>query len=238
MILLHGWGLSGQTFFPLSKILKKAGYEVYTPDLPGFGEEEAPQNPWHLSNYADFIDKFIKTHELPKAVIIGHSFGGRVALKFTQLYPDSVKAIILSGTPGYTPAPQLQILFYLMVAKIGAYIFSMPLLSKIKDRARLWLYYIVGSRDFYRAQPQMRQTFKNIVQEKLDPSMQKLTVPCLLLWGANDTLVPVTIARRMKVAIKNSKLIVIKGADHRLPYAQPKLFTKFVTQFLIHKVHY
>lgn len=232
VVILHGWGLSGKTFTPLAEELKKCGYRVWTPDLPGFGTQPIPKQPLHLADYAAFLDAYIKENTIQDPVLIGHSFGGRVSLKYTEMYPKSVRALILSGTPGFTPINRKKLILFITLAKIGKLLFSIPPLTLVQDAVRRWYYYVVGAKEFFRAEGTMRDTFKHIVKEDLVAAMEAVDIPTQLLWGEYDIIVPVSIAERMHQVIAGSELIVIPEADHGVPFKQPEVFASYVKRFI------
>lgn len=232
IVILHGWGLSGKTFLPLEQCLKKQGYRVFAPDLPGFGASKIPEHPLTLSDYARFLDEYLKKNQIVQPILIGHSFGGRVSLKYNALYPKHTRALILSGTPGFTPIPKKKLLFFIMLAKIGGFLFSIPPLTLAQDAVRQWYYYVVGAKEFFRAEGSMRETFKRIVREDLVSSMEAIDLPTLLLWGEYDSIVPLSIAERMHRLIVDSEFFVIPEANHGVPYKQPEEFASYVIRFL------
>lgn len=233
LIILHGWNLSGKRFDPLTRELKKLGFRIFAPDFPGFGEEPAPDTAWHVADYAHFLNAYIKKNNIKKPVLVGHSFGGRVALKFAELYPAMVDKLVLTGTPGFSPIPSPKLKFFLFISKIGGVVFMLPGLKSAADKARKWLYYIAGAREFLRAEGSMRQTFKYIVSDDLVASMNSVCVPCMLVWGELDTIVPVAIAKRMEAQINGAILTVIPGADHGVPFRQAKQFAAEISKFLL-----
>lgn len=235
LIILHGWNLSGARFAALADVLRAKGYRVFTPDLPGFGKEAAPKRPWHVVDYAEFVKLYMDKHKIAKPVFIGHSFGGRVTLKFIQLYPSHASAVILTGTPGFSPVPKKKMFVFWILAKVGGFIFSIPPISLLADWARRWLYYVAGAREFIRAKGPMRDTFKYIVQDNLLTAMESMLLPCLLLWGEYDVIVPVAIARHMQEVISGAVLKIIPEADHGVPFKEPDVFAGYVTQFLQNK---
>jgi pimeloyl-ACP methyl ester carboxylesterase len=232
IVILHGWGLSKKTFFPLEEELFKRGYNAIALDFPGFGESKIPQRPWHLDDYAQYLYSYFKKENIKYPVLIGHSFGGRVCLRYSTLYPKNVRAIILSGTPGYTPVSKKKLLLFTIFAKIGKIALSFPILSFFSEKARTWYYNFAGAREYARAQGVMKDTFKNIVRESLIKDMKRVLVPCLLLWGELDRIVPVCIGRKMKETIPGSVFEVIKGADHGVPFKRSKEFADTVEEFL------
>jgi len=231
-IILHGWGLSAEKFQNLAGDLKNQRHRVFVPDLPGFGLSKQPDKPLVLSDYVDFLHTYIQQNSIVRPILLGHSFGGRVALKYQFVYPKEVRALILTGTPGVTPVAKKKIFVFILFAKLGKLIFSIPPFSFIQEKIRAWYYYIAGARDYYRASPVMRKTFKNIVQEDLMAYMKSLHVPCLLCWGQDDIITPVWIARRMAEIISNADLMIIPDTDHGVSYKRPELFVSTIREFL------
>ncbi len=232
LVILHGWGLSGSRFEPLVRELKNRGLTVFAPDFPGFGKAYIPSRPFFLRDYVEFLDDYFKKHNILRPVLIGHSFGGRVSLKYCKCYPKNITALVLSGTPGFTPIPKRKLLLFITLAKIGRLIFYIPPMNFFQDQVRKWYYYVVGAKEFFRAEGAMRDTFKNIVQEDLVTAMESVSIPCLLLWGELDIIVPVSIARKMKEVIAGSELIVIPEKDHGVPFKNPVEFSRYVEKFL------
>lgn len=232
IVILHGWGLSGKKFAPLVAELKKQHIEVYAPDFPGFDSKSIPQKPLTLDDYARFLSVYLKEKRISKPILVGHSFGGRVALRYQKLYPHEAQALVLTGTPGFTPIAKKKLQLFIAMAKIGGFIFSLPVIRIFEHQVRLWYYYVVGARDYYRAEGAMRETFKNIIKEELLSSMQSIRVPTLLVWGEDDIIIPTQIARRMKEVIKNADLVVIPHADHGVPYKNPKKFVSAVLRWV------
>ncbi len=205
---------------------------MFVPDLPGFGKSVVPSNPYYLSDYANFLKVFMKKHRITHPILIGHSFGGRVSLKYQMLFPHTLRALILTGTPGVTPVSRKKIAVSIALAKFGKLLFLIPPFSFFHESVRKWYYFAVGARDFYRANGVMRETFKHIVQEDLVASMRSVNVPCALVWGSDDRITPVWIAHRMKEEIANSHLIVISNADHGVSFKQPQRFVLAIENFL------
>ena len=232
IVILHGWGLSASTFAPLIAEFRKEHFRVFAPDFPGFDANHIPDHPLTLLDYANFLHQYLQNNKVTDPVIIGHSFGGRVALKYQELYPDNVSALILTGTPGFTPIPKKKLMLFIAVAKVGGLFMSIPILRSAKDKVRLWYYYTVGARDFYRAEGVMRETFKNVVKEPLKKCMENVRVPTLLVWGQNDIIVPVRVANEMVKVIPTSRLVLIPLFGHEVPFRAPKKFMTAIYDFL------
>lgn len=232
IVILHGWGLSGERFSGLAEELSHFGYRVFAPDLPGFGKSKMPAAALHLTDYVRFLDSYLIKNNITQPVLIGHSFGGRIALKYQKLHPKKTKALILTGTPGFTPVAKRKIVFFSILAKLGRVLVALIPFSEFKEAIRKWYYYVAGARDFSRARGVMRDIFTLVVNEELVTSMLAVDCPCLLLWGGDDIIVPVPIANKMKHIIDGAQLIVVPGMDHGFPYKEPKEFSEHVDRFI------
>jgi pimeloyl-ACP methyl ester carboxylesterase len=232
ILLLHGWGLSGKRFEPLAVALRKKGYRVLVPDFPGFGQAALPPRPYMLADYVEFVEKYLQKQKVKDVVLVGHSFGGRVSLKYMTEDRPHVRGIILTGTPGFTPVARKKLMVFILIAKVGKCIVSLWPLSVLQEKIRSWYYYLVGAREFYRAEGVMRDTFKHIVQEELVSAMHHVHVPTLLVWGALDQITPPWIAKKMQKEIASSELIEIQDRDHGVPFKDPELFVSHIEKFL------
>lgn len=224
IVILPGWGLSAEKFLPLEKEFVTHGYRVHSVDFPGCGRSPLPGKPLTLGDYVDFLDAYIQKRNIRDYSIIAHSFGGRVALQYLLTKKNSVRTLILSGTPGFSSVNKVKFFAFVAFAKIGNFLSSVVLPKETVGKIRVWYYKTVGARDFYRAEGVMRETFKNVVNQSLVPAMQVVSIPTLLIWGAQDTIVPVSVAKRMNAVIKSSTLAIVDGQDHRIPFADPKEF--------------
>jgi len=235
IVLLHGWGRAKSASSYYAKTIaefKKNGYVVYAPDLPGFGTAGVPSKPLTLHDYAEFVHEYIKKQNIQPTIFIGHSFGGRVIIQHCSEYTFTGKAIILSGTPGVTPVKRGKILVSLIIAKIGHVIFTIPGFSLFAEKIRGWFYYLIGARDFYRAEGAMRETFKNIIKERLDDKMKIIQTPTLLLWGEEDIIVPLPVAQRMQQIFPHATLSHVPSFGHGFIVDAPVQFVKNVLQFI------
>lgn len=232
IVILHGWSLSGIKFDPLKNVLENEGWQVFAPTMPGF-DGTIPPKPYVLDDYVNFILMFLKEHKIGPAIFIGHSFGGRVAIKLAVRAPQLVVSLVLTGAPGYSSAPWYKLWTAIVVAKLGKLLFATPFLLPAQDAIRSFYYLIIGVKDYTKANPIMRVTFKNVVSESLQQPMKQITSPTLLVWGKQDQLVPVLVAKRMLKTIASSSLVLIPFTDHGVPFREPEKFYKASRDFLL-----
>ncbi|KKR51568.1 MAG: hydrolase alpha/beta domain protein [Candidatus Levybacteria bacterium GW2011_GWC1_40_19] len=229
LILLHGWGQDVSSFWGLVPLLKNK-FRLYLIDLPGFGRSELPKKSFTVQDYADVIKKFIKQKKLEKPIVLGHSLGGRVAIKLASSNPNLIDKLILEGAAGIKPKQGL--------LKIGAYIpakifrFLIPNIFNLKTKIRHKFYKVIGS-DYINAGP-LRETLKNILAEDLTQDLKKINNETLLIWGDRDPnpQSSISIGKKMYRLIKNSRIEVIEEAGHFPHLENPKMFAYYVKEFV------
>ena len=102
VLFLHGWGLGHRSYRRSIDRLVALGCEVHAPSMPGFGgTPELPRRAFSFSGYADWIDAFCEAVGMDeKAFVVGHSFGGGVAIKTAHRHPDRVRTLVLVNSVG------------------------------------------------------------------------------------------------------------------------------------------
>lgn len=234
ILILHGWGstMSGSRYQALQKILEKKGYTVFAPDLPGFGENKLKKDELFFADYVSFVKDFLQQKKLKRVILLGHSFGGRIAIAFTALYPESVSKLVLVNASGIVrPLPSLKKKAVYFITKLSKPIFGLPGLSHLYKFFRKAVYYSIGEMDYYNAKS-LAKTFTNIYRVSIVEQLSKISVPTLIVWGENDTMTPLADGKLMRQKIKDSTFIVVKGATHRLPYENPDVFAQEVLKFI------
>ncbi len=252
IILLHGWGISSDKYIETANqlVIHNSRFKILAVDLPGFGKSDNPPETWGVDDYVEFIYRFIYEvlghsvskfnldtecpsdgHE-PKVILIGHSFGGQIAIKFAVKYPQSLKALILTGAAGIKHPPTLKLKIFYILAKAGKIIFSLPIINKLEKSAQELLYKAAREKDYYQAQGIMKETFKKVVGEDLSGYLDKIKTPTLLVWGAKDNSTPLADGEFMHFKIQNSKFKIIDDANHQAPYQYSEKFAKIVTKFI------
>jgi len=236
LLVLHGWGSSGQVMMPLVRQLSKLR-SCYILDLPGFGESPAPDRPWNVDDYADLIQQFIEDRNLDKVDLLVHSFGGRIALKLCarEVGKQIIDKVLITGGAGMKPRRSLSYYFKKYTAKtLKAPFLILP--SSLRERALNWLrqtpvWKSLGSSDYSKLSGVMRETFVRTVTEYLEPCLPKIPHEVLLLWGRNDQIAPLYQAERMERGIKNAALVIIDHAGHYAFLDRPARFVSIAKAF-------
>lgn len=229
ILILHGWGASSKSFQEVKELLENEGFSVEVPDLPGFGRNPLAKENLSFDDYLAFVKNVIGKR---KVILIGHSFGGRIAIRFTRLYPDSVEKLVLTASSGIArPLPSLR-----KKAAYGLTALVSPFAPLIEETMlfkslRKLMYYAIGEMDYYKAAG-LTDTFKNIYGVSIIDDLAYITIPTFIIWGEEDKVTPLIDGEVMHKNIKNSRLVVVKGAGHKFLYEMPHVFVDKILPFL------
>jgi len=230
-LILHGWGGSSDSWKKVIQILEKK-FKVVCPDFPGFGKSQLPPKPWALEDFANWLKNFTETLKLENFYLLGHSFGGRVAVKFSLSFPERVKTLILVDSAGIKVKWGLKEKITFQLARIGNFIFSKRPFLYLKDTARNLFYQVLRIKDYSRVKGVMRETMKKIIQEDLLPELEKIQTKTIIIWGQRDKILPLKFAFLFKEKIKNSKLEIIKRVGHNPHLEDPETLSKILFENL------
>lgn len=224
MALIHGWGAETQKLKPLTIELHKLGWKTYLVKLPGF-ELPSPDNPWKLADYVDWLKSDLQNrYKSENYFLFGHSFGGRILMKYVLVNRKKVNGIILCAASGISRGNPIKRFVLMCFAKLGK-----PFRTQAKKSSfwRKLLYKIAREHDYEKTTGVMRETFKNIISENLKTKVSYIKVPTLILWGKMDKMTSYSDALFLAKNISKSKLVGFDGVGHKLPYLEPnKLATE------------
>ena len=229
LVLLHGWGGNLDSWFPVRQTLKN-DFKVVSLDLPGFGRSPLPRTVWGVQEYADFIKNFLDDLKTDKPTVIGHSFGGQIALRFARDFPELTGKLILVDSAGIRrKSPKT--LAYQTAAKTGKLIFSIPGLKRFESKAKSKLYNRIGEHD-YEQSGTLKETFKKVIDQDMRPILKDVGCPTLIVWGENDKDTPINDAKLMNLTIPNSRLSILTGTGHFSYLEKPEEFCTLVKDFV------
>lgn len=187
-------------------------------ELPGFGQTPPPDEVWDIDDYKNYVLKEIERADLKNFYLIGHSFGGGIALKIALQIPEKIVGLILIS-PAIIRRSGLKKKIFFVLTKGGNLIFSLPILSIFRELVRKIAYYISGARDYYVAEGIMKEVFKKIVSVNLLPLVQKIKIKTYLIWGEKDKMTPIKDAFLIKKNISACEFIPLKDIGHS-PYLE------------------
>lgn len=225
VIFLHGWGSSSWVWRGLADKFSD-DFCVFALDFPGFGKSSIPNKPFGVGDYAEIVKSFIEKKNLKEVILIGHSFGGRIAIKLSALHPELVKKIILIDSAGLILNKE-KLSARKNIAKIVKPLFAPKFMKNTRDK----IYQKIGSED-YVSNPELKDTFVKVINEDLHPCLPKIKAPTLLIWGENDKETPIEAAKVMKSEIKSSTLRIINNAGHFSFIDQPEECFQSINKFI------
>jgi pimeloyl-ACP methyl ester carboxylesterase len=145
------------------------------------------------------------------AVLLGHSFGGRVAVRLAARRPDAIGALVLTGVPLIrrpgTGKPPLSFRVARALNRRG--LISDARMEELRERR--------GSEDYRAATGVMRDIFVRVVNESYEDQLRAITCPIELVWGEDDTAAPIAVAEQAAAIAPNTNLVRLPGAGHFTP---------------------
>ena len=200
IVLLHGWGQNIAMMQPLAK--EFPNYRITIIDFPGFGQSDDLKVAWSIEDYEECVAEFLEKVNVKKPILIGHSFGGRVAIIYASRH--EVEKLVLFGSPCVREQKTTQ------KEKLLKTIKKLPGMKKIGEFAKNY----IGSEDYKKASPILRESFVKIVNQDLSEYAKNITCPTLLIWGTNDEAAPIEDARKLEKLLKDGALIELEGYTH------------------------
>jgi len=206
LIFLHGWGLTGNHF---NKIINKlGGKKSYIKiDFYGFGQSEMPKDYFDTYEYAYHIFLLLKKLNVSnKIILVGHSFGGRVAIILGGLFNLNIGSLVLTSSAGINKFS------FKNFIKIKMYK-CLKLLNKIKLLPAMFLSKF-GSDDYKNCNEILRKVFVKVVRQDLRYMLNRINVTVYLFWDKKDKTTPYYICKKIICCVKQYKIILTKNGGH------------------------
>ncbi|HSK38706.1 MAG TPA: alpha/beta hydrolase [Arenibaculum sp.] len=214
LVWLHGWGQSRAAMAPLARAFETAALNQLV-DMPGFGEAPPPPEDWGTEQYGDMLARWLDTQnagERLATVLVGHSFGCRVAIRLAARHPRLVDAMVLiagAGLRRHRPLP--------VRAKAAAMRIALRLARRVDalagtghaDRLRERM----GSAD-YRNAGRLRPVLVRVVNEDLAPLAATVRHPVQLVYGELDDQTPPEFGHRFAELMADAELVLLPNFDH------------------------
>jgi pimeloyl-ACP methyl ester carboxylesterase len=246
MILIHGFISSNLVWNEVFLPLANAGFRVIAPDLPGYGYSAKPGNgEYTIAAQARAVLGLMDRLGIEQATIVGASYGGAVAALLALDCPERVANLILVGAVT-NDQPKKKLLLRLagvpLVGDIATPLFlgSRWVLRKrtedvyrrlgypLDERKLAARHHLLATSNTHRA---MIRTIRRWSAERITREASLIRQPTLLVWGDEDTHIPISNAFKLREAIPNSRLIVFRHCGHLPPTEYPAKFVEVVTDF-------
>ncbi len=246
MILIHGFISSNLVWNEVFLPLAKSGFRVIAPDLPGYGYSDKPADGrYTIDSQADAVFGLMDRLGIKQATIVGASYGGAVAATMALDYPDHVANLVLVGAVT-NDEPKKKLLLRLagvpLIGDIATPLFlgSHWILRKrtedvyrrlgypLDERKLAARHHLLETANTHRA---MIRTVRRWSADRISREASLIRQPTLLVWGEEDTHIPISEAFRLSDAIPNSRLIIFRRCGHLPPTEYPEKFVEAVASF-------
>jgi pimeloyl-ACP methyl ester carboxylesterase len=252
LLLLHGLGCDHTTWEPVLEALSRR-YTVIAPDLLGHGRSAKPRADYSVGGYANGMRDLLTYLGIDQVTVVGHSFGGGVAMQFAYQFPERTERLILVASGGLGPevSPAIraittpgfhQVMGLLTlpgvrhVGKAGLIALSRSGVKATRD--------LIEVADIYDSfkDPHARTAIRHVVRAVVDWRGQIVTMadraylteemPMAVIWGRDDRVIPVRHASNAAALAPEARVQVIPNAGHFPHKDHPQRFAKLVHEFV------
>lgn len=252
LILLHGLAARSETWDDLLPLFPAEGYTIFAVDLLGSGESSKPRNAdYSIRAHSKRVISFLERLGLAGVTLVGHSMGGAVVL-LTSIEARRegkgalIASMIIVAGPGFLQ--RLPMMAEVFQNRLAAWLFTalyapdawvkVGLRAAYYDQRLVDRVHIERYAPCYRDKEAKRalvETCRSLVppdQEEIISRYGELQLPVLLLWGRNDSIVPLSQGTRLNAAIRGSKLEVLEHCGHNPQEEKPKETFHIIDRFL------
>lgn len=217
-VLVHGLGGRSEDWTKLAPYMAKAGYRVYLPDLPGFGQSEKPANfSYSVSDQAKIVAGFFDALGLKQVDLGGWSMGGWIVQLVAQEHPDRVRRLMLFDSAGLYFKPDWDTTLFTPASAAELDKFDALLMPHPRK--------VPGfiARDILRTSREHSWIIRRALDSMLtgrdttDNLLPDLKMPVLIVWGDVDQITPLSLGEKMHQLIAQSHMDVVPGCGHLAP---------------------
>ncbi|WP_205962450.1 alpha/beta fold hydrolase [Paraburkholderia phosphatilytica] len=218
LVLVHGFAVSSRYMEPLATVLA-ADFDVYAPDLPGFGESTSDGAPLDVPALADALNGWLKAVGLDAAVFVGQSFGCQVVAEFAARFPRAVIALVLQGPTVDPRARSLPRLVWRDFVNAQREHGRSPRHLSHIDYAKAGLW-------------RMFATLRFAARHRIENRLPLIQAETLVVCGSRDPVSPPGWGAQVAYRLPRGELLVLRGGTHTLNYAYPYSFAHAIRPFI------
>jgi pimeloyl-ACP methyl ester carboxylesterase len=216
LIFIHGWAQSKEIWLNIAKNLSKTN-SVYAIDLPGFGNSGYPDHPLVVSEYAEIINSFIKNKKIKKVIVIGHSFGGKIALELALRYPTNLQKLVIYSSDLNMDKSFLERMLQLSLNLLDFSIVKILSKTYLSLRGKSYDNFMLLAKTY-------RLNSKTI---KFKRNLKNIKKKTFLVYGKLDFITSYKIGNELNAIFPDSKLAIFKKSSH---FAHIEETTKFIEE--------
>ncbi len=221
LVILHGWRNSSSNWQEVSRLINN--FRVIALDMPAFGATAPLPGEPSVKEYADFVNDFILKLKLKNISVLGHSYGGQVAVDLALRYPDSFEKLILVSPAciRYT-SPKLK-------SKIASSV--KPVIRKLPKNIQEYFLRFIASSDYLKSNVVQRELLNRILKVDYSNLVSGIVQKTYIIWGTEDITIPNS-SKFLVENINKSVLIPMYGADHNPQATAPLKLAKIISKCL------
>ena len=252
LLLLHGLGCDHTTWRPVINRLAQ-DFTVIAPDFLGHGESDKPRADYSIGGYANGMRDLLTILGIDKVTVVGHSFGGGVAMQFAYQFPERTERLVLVAAGGLgqevTPAIRAILLpgFHQLATFVNLPVMrslTRSLLTGLADSGVPALRDLDEVADIVASwqDPRTRRALRHLVRSCIDMRGQVITMrdrayltaamPMAIVWGADDQVLPVEHAEVVGALASEARVEIFADAGHFPHKDDPDRFIEFLTSFV------
>ena len=250
IVFIHGLSGSWQNWLEQLPVFAR-DHRVIAFDLPGFGASEMPREKITISGYGRFVDALLDELGATSAAVVGNSMGGFIGIELAIRFPERVERLVLVSAAGlsieYLRNERALALLGLVGNRLAAYSGWLASRSDALARrpvARRMIFGIVAHRPDRLPGPLVAEQVRGSGKAGFIPALDALTdypirdrlgeiaCPTLIVWGAEDKLVPARDADEFARLISNSRKVVWPETGHMAMLERPEAFNRLLAAFL------
>ena len=238
VILLHGLGVTSESWLLQIPALKEAGFRILAPDTRGFGKSTCPGGKNSVEKMAEDMVGLLDSLEIALADVVGISMGGTIALQMALSFPQKIRRMVLVNTFACLRPENPGVLLYFAFR----YILAQTLGLKIQARAVARRLFPGADQESLRqilveqilqADPRgYRAAMRSLGSFDVRRRLKEISAPTLVITGEKDTTVPPKTQHLLVEAIPNARQVMIPGAGHAVTVEQPQKFNLALLNFL------
>jgi pimeloyl-ACP methyl ester carboxylesterase len=252
LVLIHGLGSYLPVWSRNLDALSKH-YRVVALDLPGYGKSSKANYRYSMAFFARVVDRMIALLKLPHPILVGHSMGGQIAMTHALMFPGRAEALVLVDPAGFETfgpgegswlAEAVTKKFVeatppdAVYANVAVNFHHLPKAARFMVRDRLR---VIGGPDFDAYAYAVSRSVYAMVHEPVASRVGEIAVPTLVIFGADDRLIPnpilhggttQAIAAAGVAKLPHARLVVIPRAGHMVQFERPEAFDAAVLDFL------
>lgn len=232
IVILHWWWGKSRSWENVGTILQKSWYSVYIPDLPGFGK--SPLNKaYTIKTYAKLIEDFLLKLEISPLVLLGHSNGWAIASQIVWDNNLAIEKLILNNSAGVRLnfKRKLKRLIFIPIVVCAKLLSFLPFFAYL----RKIFYIMIWSRDYINSEkdnPYKKATYLNMIGTDMLETFRKIHIPTLLLRWEKDTFTPLWDAKKIRLNIPDSQMIIIPNQAHSIHLKNPIELSRNILAFI------